>query len=337
MSTAVAEQPTTDTSQVEIDSWREKPFPAGRAFRVFIADEAYRNMWKHARETLIQGDLISEVGGILVGDIFRDESGPYLEITAAIIAEHTRSENTEVAFTPETWDQVNRVKDSLYPDQRIVGWYHTHPRFGIFLSDRDKFIHRHSFPQPWAAAFVIDPVQDLEGLFLWSNGEPREAPEYWVGEERKLHLPREIVEEVESSEREKGQMPVGSRTTYLLSLSFLLATLVLAGGLYYRNELRRAREIDLIARALNSQQEELDRAEQNIVLLHQHLNANGQNGAEQNDQVNNSIKQLATGLFLVKALNVVMQSRIDVLENKGRTDENPQSFPAPAGENERKP
>ncbi len=96
LSTAVAEQPIIDTNQVEIDSWREKPFPAGRVFRVSIAEDAYLSMWKHARETLIQGDLISEVGGILVGNIFRDDSGPYLEITAAIMP------NTREAKTPKS-------------------------------------------------------------------------------------------------------------------------------------------------------------------------------------------------------------------------------------------
>ncbi len=208
--------------------------------------------------------------------------------------------------------------------------------FGIFLSDRDKFIHRHSFPQPWAAAFVIDPVQDLEGLFLWSNGEPREAAEYWIGSERKLHSPRQI-EEGESREPDKAQMPIGSRTTYLLSLTLMLATLVAAGALYYRTELRRARETALIVRGLNSQQQEIDRAQQSVVLLQQYLSLTAQDNTAQKDQVNNSIKQLESGLLLVKTLTRRMQSRIDALENKRTTDASQQSPPEAGSESERKP
>jgi proteasome lid subunit RPN8/RPN11 len=138
LSTAVADQPIIDVSQVETDALPEKPFPPGSIFRVLITDEAYQTMQEHARSTLAEADMIREVGGVLIGNIFRDAAGPYLEIKSAIIAEHTRNEGTEVAFTPETWAQLNRVKDKLYPTDRVVGWYHTHPRFGIFLSERDK-------------------------------------------------------------------------------------------------------------------------------------------------------------------------------------------------------
>ena len=99
---------------------------------------------------------------MLIGDVYHDGRGAYLDIQAAIAAEHTRNEDTQVTFTPESWIQVtSQVKDSTYPGLRIVGWYHTHPRFGIFLSDRDRFIQSTSFSQPWATALVVDPVQDL--------------------------------------------------------------------------------------------------------------------------------------------------------------------------------
>jgi len=79
-----------------------------------------------------------------------------------------------MTFTPETWVQVNRVKDQRYADAKIVGWYHTHPRFGIFLSDMDKFIHKHHFSQPWTTALVVDPVQEtrvfLSGVMVSHRG-----------------------------------------------------------------------------------------------------------------------------------------------------------------------
>lgn len=40
------------------------------------------------------------------------------------------------------------------PGKRIVGWYHSHPRFGIFLSAHDIAIQTVYFGQPWQVAYV---------------------------------------------------------------------------------------------------------------------------------------------------------------------------------------
>jgi hypothetical protein len=63
------------------------------------------------------------------------------------------------------------VKDAQYPDDRIVGWYHSHPGFGVFLSEHDIFIHRNFFSDPNQVAWVFDPHSDEEGCFVWQDGE----------------------------------------------------------------------------------------------------------------------------------------------------------------------
>jgi hypothetical protein len=62
--------------------------------------------------------------------------------------------------------------NSQHPDQTIVGWYHTHPGFGIFLSEMDVFICEHFFNLPWQTAFVFDPHSGEEGNFIWRSGKP---------------------------------------------------------------------------------------------------------------------------------------------------------------------
>ena len=58
-------------------------------------------------------------------------------------------------------------RDKLHPDLDIVGWYHTHPDFGIFLSGHDLFIHRNFFDQPLQVAYVVDPIRQTRGFFRW--------------------------------------------------------------------------------------------------------------------------------------------------------------------------
>ena len=42
-------------------------------------------------------------------------------------------------------------------DLKPVGWYHSHTRSEIFLSDADLEIHRRFFPEPWQVALVLKP------------------------------------------------------------------------------------------------------------------------------------------------------------------------------------
>ena len=51
-----------------------------------------------------------------------------------------------------------------------MGWYHSHPGFGVFLSDHDTFIHKNFFSSPGQVAWVFDPHSDEEGCFGWVGG-----------------------------------------------------------------------------------------------------------------------------------------------------------------------
>jgi hypothetical protein len=84
--------------------------------------------------------------------------------------------------------------DRDYPDKRILGWYHTHPGFGIFLSDMDVFIQENFFPEPWQAAFVYDPKAKEEGIFLWKQGKP-DTEKFLLEEDAPVEESTRIVRE----------------------------------------------------------------------------------------------------------------------------------------------
>jgi len=112
-------------------------------------------------------DTRTEVGGILVG--IMDDGGA--RILAALPALKAVSGQTNVTFTHEVWDEVLTVIDRDYPGQHIVGWYHTHPGFGLFLSEYDMFIHRNFFTDHRMLALVVDPLAGELGWFGWDGDE----------------------------------------------------------------------------------------------------------------------------------------------------------------------
>jgi proteasome lid subunit RPN8/RPN11 len=99
--------------------------------------------------------------------------GPYLHIEHCIRGDSAKGRSTNVTFTAETWQHIQETMDRSYPDKKIVGWYHTHPGFGIFLSDMDVFICDNFFNLPWQVAFVYDPLGGDEGNFVWRAGKPK--------------------------------------------------------------------------------------------------------------------------------------------------------------------
>jgi proteasome lid subunit RPN8/RPN11 len=157
----------------------EEEFPGGRneAFRVYFAPEVHAALWKHAGE-----DTSVEICGVLVGTWHRDEVGPFVKVAESIRGEGAETRFAEVTFTHQTWAKINAEMDTTFAHLKIVGWYHTHPDFGIFLSDRDRFIQEHFFSGPGQVAHVIDPIRRIEGVFVWRGGKPTLAEHFWVGD-----------------------------------------------------------------------------------------------------------------------------------------------------------
>jgi proteasome lid subunit RPN8/RPN11 len=129
---------------------------------VAIDSEVLRTIRQHARSS-----SKTEVCGVLIGQD-RDRR---VQIEACIEGENAEGAGAHVTFTQDTWEHIYAVKDKKYPDERIVGWYHSHPGFGIFLSEHDTFIHRNFFSSPGQVAWVYDPHSDEEGCFGWVDGQ----------------------------------------------------------------------------------------------------------------------------------------------------------------------
>lgn len=124
-----------------------------------------------------------EVGGILLGEAFRSEGILYIEISECLLADDkakTRSSAVHFEFTPAIWAEMLRQKDQRYENLRIVGWFHSHPGHGIFLSpNMDDRIQDKFFNQAWQTAMVFDPVRHEGGFFIWQGRETVPAPGFY--------------------------------------------------------------------------------------------------------------------------------------------------------------
>ncbi len=174
------------------------PAATGVPLRVAFARRAYAELVGHAKES-----VDAEVGGVLVGESCMDDEGPFIEVHAVIRALAAREARAQVTFTHETWTQIHATLDRTYPKLSIVGWYHTHPGFGVEFSAMDLFIQENFFSGPTQIAFVTDPLGG-ETAICWNTPRGIEhLAKFWVDG-------REHAARVPAAER-KGD-PAASRT-----------------------------------------------------------------------------------------------------------------------------
>ena len=148
-----------------------RPFSqSNTAVDVLFDEIPFRQAQAHADTSLNR-----EVAGVLVGPHpEKQPDGRYIvHITDVIAAKHTKMQGASVTYTPESWRYISDVMQERYPEEEcvIVGWYHTHPGFGIFLSNMDLFIHHNFFTQKWHIALVLDPVGKKSGFFTWDKAQ----------------------------------------------------------------------------------------------------------------------------------------------------------------------
>ncbi len=132
---------------------------------VFVDLDVMRDMVAHA-----YSNKKVELGGVMLGQSFTDDDGkPFVVISDCLRAQHYQATRGSFKFTHQTWSAIGRQLSRRRPELRIVGWYHTHPGWTVFLSPMDLFICENFFSSPEDVALVIDPCNDTAGWFQWQK------------------------------------------------------------------------------------------------------------------------------------------------------------------------
>jgi proteasome lid subunit RPN8/RPN11 len=136
---------------------------------IFVELDAMRDVEQHALS-----DVHAELGGVLLGGQSEDQEGrPFVIVEDSLRAAHYENTRGSFKFTHQTWEDITRRREQFPAGLQMVGWYHTHPGWGVFLSGMDSFICEHFFNRPLDVALVVDPCRAERGWFQWS-GDSRE-------------------------------------------------------------------------------------------------------------------------------------------------------------------
>ena len=125
-----------------------------RGVPFFIRDDLIDVITDHGDAGLLHD---SEIMGLIVGKVYKDDDGEYA-IATGVISSELEADETSVRFDQSDMTQLIDGIDELKNGDRIIGWYHSHLGCGCFMSDTDIKTQNGLFGGRIGFAMVIDPV-----------------------------------------------------------------------------------------------------------------------------------------------------------------------------------
>ena len=118
---------------------------------------------------------LPEIGGFLLGNVYPDKKDTY-QISIEHFVEITPDSNNNVTlkFGDKAWDELHNAQQE-HKGMKVVGWFHTHPGHGLFLSQMDINEHFELFQERYQVALEIEPTtQRLDtAFFTWKKSGER--------------------------------------------------------------------------------------------------------------------------------------------------------------------
>jgi proteasome lid subunit RPN8/RPN11 len=142
-------------TDVKFGSWSVPESPVSIEYSLVVIEEIRREV-SEGFQRLARGGI--EVGGILYGT--REGRNVRVEAVRPIECEHARGPSFQLSDKDKTALEEQLAQDRNDPRLEgliTVGWYLSHTRSEIGLSDSDLEIYARFFPAPWQVAFVIRP------------------------------------------------------------------------------------------------------------------------------------------------------------------------------------
>lgn len=226
---------------------------------IYISQAVYKEIHKFTKNK-----TTNESGGMLIGNVIEEFGKVNIVIHGFIEAKYCEATPTTLKFTHKTWDYVHSEIDKKYEKGQIVGWIHTHPDFGIFLSEYDTFIQENFFKEDHQIAYVVDPIQHIEGFYFWINEKIERCRGFYIFDKtgEKIEIEEEKTDIESEPEKEFGS---GTKSYAFYGLAGALLLVILIFAIVCTNMLNRMKRLE-------SQQEKLvNSMGQNISILQQHI------------------------------------------------------------------
>ena len=236
--------------------------------KIYIKQDVYKKL-----EDFAASDTTKELGSILLGDFCEDLGKQNVIISDYIEAKYTDASASTLTFTHETWDYIHKEHEKSFSDKKIIGWQHTHPNYGIFLSNYDLFIQENFFNLPFQVAYVIDPIQNTRGFFQWKNGKIEKLKGFYIYDEVGVPIKLESKKAEKDSKNTNSKKKVGLLATIILSIAVVILGITAISQSSTIKQLTA--EQDQLKNTINQQTEEISSLQNQSTEVPDNANDNG--------------------------------------------------------------
>lgn len=129
----------------------------------YIEETTMRKIEAHAEQAAKNGN---ECMGLLAGEACEWNGKKFVVATEYITAQNSATP-ISVRFEESSFSNLaQQINNAVRQQKIIVGWSHSHPSFGCFLSTTDVRTQQNYFPEEFHVALVVDPLKTENGKML---------------------------------------------------------------------------------------------------------------------------------------------------------------------------
>lgn len=198
--------------------------PSPDELKIFIDDYTFSEI-----DSYLSGDMNKELGGVLLGSAHKDlNDNIFILISDFIPALYTESSATRLTFTHKTWEDINLRKEKYHKDKIILGWFHSHPGYSVFMSTYDNFIQDNFFNLEFMVSYIFNPKNKEKGFYFNKDGV-KKAKGYYVIKRNITDQNFELTED-DKKNIQHTQKNTGDKISLIL---LILIVLNITIGIFY--------------------------------------------------------------------------------------------------------
>ncbi|MFX0098006.1 MAG: Mov34/MPN/PAD-1 family protein [Candidatus Hodarchaeota archaeon] len=140
-----------------------------------MEEDAKDESQKHVHDVYIKKNTLDEIEercrnnkyeiiGLLVGKAYRFNNKQYVIINGYTYSEMIEKSPIFTQVIEGGIGEMAKQKEKRFPDEIIVGWWHSHPNLGVFLSSVD-ISTMEMYDKDFHVALVVDPIRDERAFF----------------------------------------------------------------------------------------------------------------------------------------------------------------------------
>ncbi|MBN2150383.1 MAG: Mov34/MPN/PAD-1 family protein [Candidatus Lokiarchaeota archaeon] len=125
-----------------------------------------------------------EIIGMLVGNAYKHKGKEYVLINGFLFSALIEGSAIFTQVIDGAVGEMSVMKEKEHPGSIIVGWWHSHPNLGVFLSSVD-IKTMEMFNKGFHVALVVDPIRNERAFFKIDDEKHYHYVSYAVLREKK--------------------------------------------------------------------------------------------------------------------------------------------------------